>query len=284
MALDKFRRACKLSLMTLTLVAAIPALGWKVEWDFEGGTTGQKVSGWSANGKSVYSRDMGYNSSGSARLTATEGTTGWGSWGGYVDYPSKLKSGDELWFRVRTFYPQDWQPSTEARQKFIRVRTTDSSGKKNEGYIDLYICANDNSCAFKFIFEGENQWVNIGTKKDHAPKYGVWETYELYVKLDSAAASNGGQALVRFWKNGELIKEITNRKTLRTSNSKADRTHLFTWWGNNGSPVTQSMWVDDVHITSSRPSATDRKGNPFIGTGDQTTMSPPSAPLLQLSK
>lgn len=260
------------------------AAAWTVELDFNKGAAGQKVSGMGAQGRTVYSAERAYEGSQSARLTIHKGEEGYGVWGGYIPHPTNLKRGDELWFRVRTFFPTGfdyYSHSGGGRLKFLRFSTLNAKTGKSEGYNDIYIDKKGSSTPFKFIFEGENRWANVG-KSSHWPSFDLWETYEFYVKFDAVPKSEGGHALIRFWKNGELLAEISDRKTLRSVESQVGRTLLFTYW-NGGAPRTQSMWVDDLVLTSERPQSKDSHGNPFIGPKTGHSVSPPAPPSLKVA-
>jgi hypothetical protein len=264
------------------------ASAWTLQRDFNSGAIGQRVSKAdgldSAQGRTVYSNEVVYEGASSARLSILEGQEGWGTWGGVVEFPEKLKTGDEVWYRIRTYYPEGFDYFSYAggsRLKFLRVHTAGASGK-HEGYNDILIDMLRSSNAFIFGFEGENRWKGIGPKKA-LPAFNTWETYELYIKFHPVAKASGGQAVVRFWKNGELLGEITDRKTLVSGSSVATRALLFTYW-NGGAPQTQSMWVDDLVITSETPATKDAKGNPFIGMGSPQFVAPPAAPVLKVGQ
>lgn len=271
-------------LAIFSLVIAHSVSAWTVDLDFEKGKPGSRVADIGSGSLTVYSNDVAYGGRQSAKLTATKGKPGFGSWGGIISHPSPLKKGDELWYRVRTFFPTGFilNPNDTSRLKFLRVRTKGSTGK-HEGYNDLYIDLPKSRSALAFIFEGEQRWSSIGERSRDLPAFDQWTTYEFYIKFDDVALSNGGDAVVRVWRNGELVKEITDRKTLKTAASVADMAYLFTWFGNTGAPQTQSMWIDDLTLTSDRPSAKDKHGNPFIGMGIPAVASPPTPPLLQVS-
>ena len=150
------------------------------------------------------------------------------------------------------------------RLKFLRMHVENSQGD-NRGYNDIYIDAKNAASAFKFIYEGEQRWVDLG-EKSLLPKFNQWESYEFYVKFHHKSKDDGGEAVIRFWKNGKLIKEITNRKTLVDPTDSSGRTHIFTYW-NGGSPKTQFMYIDNLVLSSKTPPDTDEFGNVFIGTG-----------------
>ena len=68
--------------------------------------------------------------------------------------------------------------------------------------------------------------------------------------------------------------EITHLKTLNTSDAFADLFYLFSYW-NGGAPQTQTMYVDDIIVTSQTPTTKDAQGNPYIGMGETI---PPEQP------
>ncbi|TCI85145.1 hypothetical protein [Tenacibaculum sp. M341] len=237
---------------------------WKETRGFNNGTLGEKVN-LSAQGNSVYDNEHVFEGSMSCKMTIEEGETGFGYWGGYIPHPEKLLEGDELWFRIRILFPEgfDYYSYGEGnRLKFLRVHSETSDGE-NIGYNDVYVDMKGSDNPFKYIYEGRQQWVNIGTP-EHLPKFNEWETYEFYIRFHSKSKDEGGEGIVRFWKNGELLQEITHLKTLKFDTAKVGRSLIFTYW-NGGAPKTQSLWVDDVVLTSDIPNKKDAKGNSFIG-------------------
>lgn len=272
----------------LVLLSLVPAWAgaWTISDDFEKGAVGSKVSTFGANGRTVYSTEHVYEGKQSAKMTIRKGEEGYGLWGGYVAHPKRLRKGDELWLRFRAYFPEGFDHysySGGGRLKFLRHDTRNGSTGRPEGYVDIYFDTPKASSAFKFIFEGQQKWSNIGTKSNDLPRLGSWETYEYYVKFDSVPKSEGGEATVRFWKNGELIGEINNLKTLKYSDSYTTRTLLWTYW-NGGAPQTQSMWIDDLVLTSDTPAGRDKHGNPYVGVGQGQHVSPPAAPQLKVTQ
>ena len=266
------------------------ASAWRLDLNFNDGAVGAKAQSSGAfndaAGGTYYTSAVSYEGGKAAELNITAGSTAFGTWGGIITHPTNLKKGDQVWFRVRTFMPAgfNYDSTSEGnRLKFLRIHTRTSS-TSNLGYDDWYINPKGASVPFSFIYEGEQVWENFGTSADK-PVLGVWETYEMYVKFDNVPASAGGQARVRVWKNGVLMKDITNRKTLASADAYADRTHLFTYW-NGGAPQTQKMYVDDIVLTSDTPAAKDAAGNPFVGVGsgqEKPQQAPPMAPVLKIN-
>jgi len=92
-----------------------------------------------------------------------------------------------------------------------------------------------------------------------------WHHIEAYFKLNSIANGKGAaDGIIRYWYDGQLIIERTNiiMRTAQYPNMKFNQFLIAPWIG-DGSPVDQTMWVDDLTVGTSRP------------TGDNT---PPSAP------
>jgi hypothetical protein len=253
--------------LALTLSASTqPALAWTINQNFDSLADGASC-GWDAGGGSKVNSGTGYNGSKSCRLSVNAGDTAFGTWGGIIDHPSPIVKGQEVWFRVRTFMPSSFNYNSNgegSHLKFMRIHTrTDAT--ENLGYDDIYINPKGSTPPFQFIYEGEQVWSMIGSLSN-AISLGGWETYEIYVKLDTVPVSKGGTAKVRFWKNGTLLSEINDRVTISSASAYSDRTHLFTYW-NGAAPATQQMYVDDLTLTTDTPAGRDAKGNPFVGTG-----------------
>lgn len=82
-----------------------------------------------------------------------------------------------------------------------------------------------------------------------------WNHVEAYYRLNSI--SNGiGQAdgIIRVWFNNSLVFERTNA-ILRTGQRSTMKLNQFIFgpWIGDGSPVTQTMWIDDLVVASERP-------------------------------
>jgi hypothetical protein len=239
---------------------------WTIEQSYDSQELGEICENWHST-KSYVTDIQSYSGENSCLQHIDAGQTGFGVWGGILNHPSHLFRDDEIWVRVRTFFPTsfNYDSSGEGNHlKFLRLHTRGDT-VSNYGYDDIYIDPEASSLAFRFIYEGDPVWSNIGTTDDKIKK-GVWETYEYYVKFDSISKDNGGNAIVRFWKNGELLKEVTDLTTLANDNAYSESTYIFTYW-NGASQQTQQMYLDDLVITSSTPSGTDSHGNKYIGVG-----------------
>ena len=262
----------------LGVLFSTQAYSWTKTFDFNEGNIGDKVSGMEAQGNTIYDSERVLEGTQAAKLTSTQGKTGYGSWGGVIPHDENLYKGDEIWFRVNTYFPSgfDYHATGEGlRLKFLRFHTLSAEGN-NYGYNDIYIDREGSGRAFLYIYEGEAVWKEVADDS-YLPKFDVWETYEFYVKFDSKSKDDGGDAVIRFWKDGVLLKEITDRKTLKDDAAYSPRTLLFTYW-NGGAPQTQSMWVDDIVLTTEQPASLDSEGNPYIGKSSIDSESSPVAP------
>lgn len=303
-----------------------------------------------------YTNDQSYEGGQAAELNNAQGREGFGRWGGVVNFPSPLVKGDEIWIRVRTYWPSGSTYDAYPHLKFLRIRT-ETPGGTNQGYYDLYINPSDkNNTPFKFIKEKVNKWSPVGNASD-AIVFDKWETYEMYVKLDNVSVNDGGMGRALIWKNGSLLADIKDSAYLADADDIAKAFYLFTYWnvdqwknvlkyasggpftlneyvssngssnnfqiiniGNNEITITDpdrnikpdfsagetitgltsgniatisetvyaepstdvKMYVDDIIITTQRPSTRDAQGNYMIGTemGPQTPQ-PPSSVIAQ---
>jgi len=256
-------------LMTFFLVFfSVSTSAWTIHADFDSGELGAKADklsdGFSgAGGGSLYSNETAIKGN-SAKLHIEEGKTGYGTWGGEFIFPEKAYRGDSLWYQVHVYFPEGFDHYSYGegnRLKFLRIQTL-SSDNKNHGYLDLYIDIKGSTTPFKWIYEGAAKWSNVGNSSDMIIK-DRWESYQMQVTLDTVPVSEGGEAEVRLWKNGELLRHITNRATLKTATDYVNRALLFTYW-NGGAPKTQSMFADEITITNNSPDNFDALGNPRL--------------------
>lgn len=279
--------------LSLLVAVSLPAHSWTRALTFEQGSIGSKAQSNSgqdfddAAGGAYITDERVLSGSKAAKLTVTGGSTAFGEWGGIVNYPELLRKGDEVWFSVNTFFPQGFNYDSTGgggHLKFLRIHAQ-TSGGGNSGYNDWYMNPEATSVPHKFIYEGQQQWFEFGAPSDEVQR-GKWETYEMYVKFDNVSADQGGSAIVRVWKDGKLLREITGAQTLNSASDTSDRAHIFTYW-NGAAPKTQHMYVDDIVVTSDTPSNRDASGNPMVGGassggGQSGSESRPAAPELNV--
>jgi len=262
---------------------------WSISRDFEGLPPGRSISVDYVNGFSGtrVSDARSVSGSQSARISITEGSNGWGEWGIAINHVKKLKRYDEYWVRFHLFVPEGFSfdslnddDDSVWAVKFLRMQTQSRDGKTNFGYIDWYINrpeipGNPYSAPYRWIYEGQNLWRPFGDPWEDRIQTGEWETYEMYVRFDSKPVSQGGEAIIRMWKNGDLLKEVRDGITLKKSDAHSQRTLIFTWWA-EGAPQSQHAYIDDLVLTTERPNVRDAQGNPMIGT--RPLVAAPGAP------
>jgi len=198
------------------------------------------------------------------RLGVPEGRQGFGAFGGILNRRlGQLVKGDEIWIRIALYVPSDWQ-FNEGRSKFLRLRTFAADGGESRGYLDWYLASRDDSRPHHWIYEGTHRWSRWGTPETQVQR-DTWETYEVYYYLDELPVDEGGMGRVRVWKNGALVGEATGQRTLVEATDVARGLNIFTWFGNEGAPRDQVLWIDSLQVAVEEPPARDAAGNPFLG-------------------
>lgn len=116
---------------------------WTFDFNFDDGVPGEQVTEFSdAAGGTYYNENIVYNGDGSAQMNINQGTTAFGTWGGRRSFPTSLSEGDEIWIRLRSFFPTGFDFSTNTGfLKFLRVHITSENGT-HMGYHDLLINGN----------------------------------------------------------------------------------------------------------------------------------------------
>lgn len=244
-----------------------------------------------AAGNTMFTNAEYFSNNAALQLTIDQGSEGFGSLGGIIDFSDCASSNigtkilerhDEIWIRARFKFPEGFEFNRVGRNKFMRLRTFRNGN--HEGYNDLYIDGHETGrrdpARFHFIFEGGNKgWASFGGPDDFFD-FGNWTTVEYYVKFDDVSEDDGGQARIMMWLDGELMGDTTDRVTLAHSDSYVESFYFFTWWGNGGSHKTQSFYVDDLMITTDTPADRDAFGNPYIGASAAPSNRPnPPTPL-----
>lgn len=232
----------------------------------------------------VYANDRTYNGHRVVRttITAADEASGFGKFGFIHSIPNNLwlGNGDALWIRMPFFFASDFAMDTDhGSLKVWRVHTRSATGD-NQGYIDLQINDEPN-LDWRFIYEGDqNQtppWVDPVTNGQGKVVKGQFDLWELAIGIGHVPQSEGGNAYLRFYKNGVLCGSITNRKTLVTATDRVDAIYMFTYW-NGPIPKTQSVDIGPIAValrcTGARDDtphlAIDTQGNRFIGTAMST--------------
>lgn len=249
------RDTATVTVTSTTTAPPPPTVGWSIERNFNSGAVGSYAgtgaSGFDdAAGRSIISSDKSVDGGLSARLSIDSADTGFGSWGGVINFPTTLTQGADLWLQLYIFVPSDFVVKTPGNGslKFIRVRTKTSSGS-NAGYNDIQIQDDGEwESSFRMIKERQDWWFKFGAPGTF--KKGQWQRISVNLKMSSATGSQG--ARVRVWQDGMLLIDENRMQTLSSTTDFADALYLFTYW-NGGAPKSQSLWVDQIRISNSKP-------------------------------
>jgi len=280
------KQAIAYALPAAFLALPLPAMAWTHHIDCEDGAPGtlpanQKgtdAAYWGTN--TLYSTEQVGTGKQSCKFSIKQGSEGWPGtggpleWGAIFKLPVAVNVGEELWTRVSVFLPNDFQiVSNSGMLKFIRLHTRTAT--TNTGCLDLLmgdkriplwdqLLKRDSYPPYVMSFEGRPRLTMVGTRPTDDPVLGRWETYEVYVKLDSVSVDNGGMGIVRVWKNNKLISNGTNQVAASDKTGIIDSIYLFTYW-NGTAPADQYAYMDDMIITNERPANRDANGYAFIG-------------------
>ena len=123
---------------SILLVNSQKVCAWTKPMDFNSGQIGTKVTEFTdAATQTFYSDAKVFEGSGVAELNIKEGDQGFGRWGGRLTFNAanlrNLGQGDEIYFRVSTYFPEDFDYTASPRLKFLRIHVADKNGK-NRGY------------------------------------------------------------------------------------------------------------------------------------------------------
>jgi hypothetical protein len=190
-----------------------------------------------------------------------KGETGWGHWGYGLESLPKLRAGDELWYRVAMFFPEEFDFWTDhGSLKTFRFCRQTISDKKNRGCVDMQIQA---SGSWRIGSEYDNwgkSWLQV---KGGKVVKGEWGLFEVYMKM-------GDPGIMRMWKDGVLFAEYNQFETLQEG-AQFLRVLQFTYW-NGSAPKTQGMLMDHITVfiqgqgyAGKQYLSTDVAGNRYIG-------------------
>jgi hypothetical protein len=120
-----------------------------------------------------------------------------------------------------------------------------------------------NPLPYAWCFEGGG-YVDFYRPVGSPVQVNTWETIEWAMVLDHVSMADGGLARVLVWKNGVLVGDLQDVRTLTNSTGYADLLRIFTYW-NDKAPKDEHVWLDDLTITTVTPTARDAAGNPYLG-------------------
>ena len=248
-------------IVLLVLLVAAPAWPWSYTLDFESGTVGQDATGSGGfSGVEInvkYASDKAHSGSKSAKFTfAPSGCPSDRVAFGWFDHPD-LSEGSEIWVRWYQWVDSNWSwPNNYV--KFARLHTTLSDGTSNEGFVGL-------GDGWNSVYYG-NEPLDVPTQDFSSMTKGQWQCWEMYHKI----SRTGGTAIARVWRDGVLVFTDNTHANLRSAGDLLTEAQFYGTSNCPGISQTQYIWMDDIIITSDRPSTQDAYGNYMIGTGSYT--------------
>ena len=136
--------------------------------------------------------------------------------------------------------------------KFFRFHKRTSSGANN-GYNSL------------MMQENKSPWISLENTTQpnvfqSSPRTtlenGSWQYLEAYFKMSTDPAVGN----VKIWLDGSLILD-NNVQTMDSNASQVDFSYLFSAW-NGKPPQSQSLWIDDLYISTEARSTVFQGGTP----------------------
>jgi len=235
--------------------------------DFNAGIDGQKATSlfdfW-AN-ETYFQTDNEYNGTVAARTwaLAQEPSPGYGNpsettyeFGGYVTFSTafgrSLVRGDDVYGRVRLYFPAETWVGASPYMKTFRIAS--STGHKN----DFLITTGTSGYNFDpgpggwfFSKEGVLDGPDGGGYLLSGPitPVGSWHTWEFFVHFHESSG------VVRLFKDGVLVREVTGCGTLDGAGETADGFMLFTYYNavsGAGRPATdRHVDIEDISLSCS---------------------------------
>jgi hypothetical protein len=263
--------------LAIALTQTPSASAWSYTENFNEGAVDQSIQGsvplTQASGGTTFSTDYGLMETTSAKMSIAEGETGFGTWGAAWNFPEPLAEGDELWISFSIYIPSSFVIDTprNGSLKFIRIRTKNSDGSLG-GYNDFQIVDDDTTLNSVYRYINEERadlgWSLIGERSsiESLLPRDRWFNLEIYFRFDEKSEKEGGNANIKVWIDNTRIWDAQEVATLGDSTDHADAFYLFTYW-NGGAPKTQSLYIDNLEITTSEPTKRDTQNFPFIGAG-----------------
>lgn len=262
------------AVLLCTVVFSGPLYAWTKTLTFESGTVGQVANGSDAfddaGSQVLYSNTRAKSGSQSAAVTMGSCTSFWPTH--TAEYPADSVSyGGRLWARMWVFLQSGWSwagcdPGQADRIKWIRFTTSAGSISvllSQNGYIrpsnEPYGASGYEEPVFANSYNEVSPSVSEGTVPANQ-----WVELELYVYFHETAG------VVRIWKDGILVFQDTNVKTVPNGVGLSYTQYWGTWNQNPyvlGSGTSQTFWVDDLTLQTDVPDNVDAYGNRMISTG-----------------
>lgn len=147
---------------------------WTLDLNFDVGDEGTQVTELTDAWGTRYEKNIFFGGGGSARMNTNQGATGFGSWGGIKNFPTALGEGDDLWIRLRTFFPENFNFNTNTGYlKFLRPRVREEDGT-HLGNLDLMLSG---TSTYRYQNElSTTEHLNLGSLRSASTDFVVGET------------------------------------------------------------------------------------------------------------
>ena len=263
---------CLLTLV-ITSFYCPEAMSWTRNMNFEsGGVTGS--DGFGCAGTTVY-WDSSVVQSGthSARFYHEQGSHCWDAeltcGAMYGSFPESVLCGDELWTRAYYYYPAGWDWGSldgNAEKKILRFGLRTAEGGYAGGMVSIigYWNQPNDGEIYASNEPGGYGWPNNFTGVNFP--IGRWiclEQYVLFGTTNETARHIIWLDETRVFDSADL-PETCNKKTMLNVTDHCNNILFFTHW-NGRVRTSQNAYIDNVVITTDRPSKKDAQGNPMIG-------------------
>lgn len=242
-------------------------------YNMEGGTVGQILStdGSGTNhyclSKTTFSTTNAHSGTKGAKATITAGDAADQTWGCWWNFGGNVYEGGEMWLSAWVLVPGSFSWAGWGG-KGLRLFEKQPGGSKTGQVINLYIGPNGYyPLVANFGEDSGSYWAwavengVAGSVLGPAPA-ATWESIEIYVKVSTSIT--GGT--FRYWRNGVNEINCTDRcKTLSNSDNYYTGAAFLTFWGNDGYQGSeQSLFFDDVILTTTEPTTKDVNGLPCV--------------------
>jgi len=259
-------------LILVGLVCAPPSSAFYIDESYDDDTPDEYCGTfWEHTWQTTVTTENAATGTQSCRMAISEGANGWGGGVSFAEHAHSLPKGEELWIRWRMFLPVGYDYGVYGEGDTLKFVRIDFQGGTQRSSFELELTREGRTHPLGIIVPHNpcdsysDCWDFFGTTADQ-PQRGVWETWEMYLKIDDVSVDDGGTGRTIMWKNGELIGNQTKINTINEPEHEIVGVRFFTYW-NGGAPRTQHLYFDDLVITNERPAATDAEGHPFIGLG-----------------
>jgi len=172
---------------------------WTLDLNFDVGNEGTKVTEFSsAAGSTFYEKNIVYSGGGSAQLNIADNVEGFGTWGGTKSFPTNLSEGDDVWVKISTYMPQDFDYTTNFSLKFLRLHVD------QRGFTDIYI---NNDGTYKYqneLYTTSN--LKFRTLRSTSANYVVGETI--------VGSVSGATAVVRAIKSAPEASSVQSDRVV----------------------------------------------------------------------